>query len=196
MRIEECIGDLESCCICLCTLKSVIQFNVALRHQLRQPVQRHVSSEYRYQVAILVIDRMRVGGHHLLTAASVIIWLAPVVLLQQFGNLIPVHIVVLIFRRAQLFSLDGAVDRAIGVRGEVLTLLGEIVGLKGNGRADDGRIKLQNLLNHRIKLVGGVQLFHNLRYHVVHSHFHSDEYTVDVLVGNLDTAFRILLGTA
>ena len=103
---------------------------------------------------------------------------------------------VLVFRRAQLFCLDGAVDRAIGVRGEVLTLLGEIVGLKGNGRADDGRIKLQNLLNHRIELVGGVQFFHNLRYHVVHSHFHSHKYTVDVLVGNLDTAFRILLGTA
>ena len=108
----------------------IVEIDIALTEQVGNPLKRYVGRDDGIQVALLVVERMREGGHHLLAATAIVVRLAPVVLLQQFGYLIPVHIVVLVVGRTQLFGLDIVVDAPVGIRRELLALLLVVVGFE------------------------------------------------------------------
>ena len=77
--------------------------------KFRQPFEGKVCCDYRIQVAILVIKRFRICGHHHLATAVIIVWFAPVWFIQKLRDLVPVHVMVVIGLISQLLRLDLAV---------------------------------------------------------------------------------------
>ena len=169
-----------------------IEVYVTVSQQVCQPFQRHISRHDGIDPAIGIIEGMRVGCHHLLTSAMVEIGLAPVVLLQQFGYQIPVHIVILIVSGTQLLDVDRRVDVTIGVRRELLPLRRIVIRLERHCGANDVRIQFQQTSHDTIHIIRVVEFRLHLRDTVLHSHLDSHKHTVDMLVGYLHAALGIL----
>ena len=74
----------------------LVKLYIAFPEQLGYPFQRYVGCDNGIQGALLVVEWVREGGHHLLAATMVVVGLTPVILLKQLGYEVPVHIVVLI----------------------------------------------------------------------------------------------------
>ena len=90
---------------------------------------------------------LAVGGDHVLgvDAFGIVVheWLRPNRTVQQFAELVPVQVKVLVMFIALLGGLDHSVV-IVGIRGEVSAAPGEEIGLESDGTAVEVGVVLQN----------------------------------------------------
>ena len=112
---------------------------------LLKPLQRKVGSKYRYQIVVLIVYRMRIGGHNHFPATGVIIWLTPIGLIEQLWNLIPIHVEIIIILTTELLRYYIIVCITIRIGRIIETLFLKVRRLKCDSTTRHKTIALKHL---------------------------------------------------
>ena len=90
---------------------------------LSKQFQRNVGGEYGEQFSVIIIQRIRISRHDGIGTALVEVRLAPIRLIKQFWNLIPIHVMIVIIFISKLFA-DNGIATAVRVRRKEMTFFG------------------------------------------------------------------------
>ena len=117
---------------------------------LRQPLLVDVERHHAHEVAVLIVDRHRIGAYlldlqlaRLGVFIHVVVGVGPIGRVEQFGYLIPVHVVVVVGFAALLFHLYLAVFPA-GIDGEVVSAVFEMLGFECQRASREHGVVLHN----------------------------------------------------
>ena len=154
-----------------------------LANQLGQPFQRKVGRNDGIELSFTVVQRFRVGSHHLLATPFIVIRLAPIRLVQQLRNLVPVHVVVVVRFGTQLHRLDFSILIPIRIRREEMALRREVIRFKRYRTTIYKIIVLEQAFRHVIHEVGR---FQSMRYNpscILYGNFHGMQYRIYLVDG-------------
>ena len=152
------------------------------RDGLREPGDGEADVDYAHFIAMLVVDGLAIAGNHLSGVGSRVeihVRLSPARFVEQDWHQIPISVEILVVVAAALYSAYRVADM-LGIGGEVLSLLLEVIRLEGDGGIIEVRIVEQNAATVNEHRFGIVEMALNQPFVQVGGYFHTVHDTLDL----------------